>query len=194
MRTQDDTAERQQLQTLLAAIIPYLPQPVVEKQLAHPQLGQVRGEYWEGSLLFADLSGFTALSETLSELGTRGAEEITRIVNDLFGALLEDVEQFGGVLVKFGGDALTVYFGGPEHAVRAALTGLALQATMKRRFINLDILGSFFTLRLRVGLHSGRIFAAQVGYEPGYPLRGMELVVTGADVNRVAAAQDYAAA
>ena len=76
--------------------------------MANPEVGRVRGEYWEGSVLFADLSGFTALSERLSALGKQGAEEITTIVNDLFGALLEDVERYGGILLKFGGDAMTV--------------------------------------------------------------------------------------
>jgi class 3 adenylate cyclase/tetratricopeptide (TPR) repeat protein len=188
-----EAAERQQLQTLLKAIIPYLPQPVVEEQLTDPVVGRVRGEYWEGSVLFADLSGFTALSETLSKLGKEGVEVITDIVNGLFEALLEDVERYGGVLLKFGGDAMTVYFGGANHALRATRAGLAMQETMDRRFVNLDTPGGVFTLRLRVGVHTGRIFAAQVGYEPGYRLRGMELVVTGADINRVAEAQDYAA-
>lgn len=188
-----ERVERRQLQTQLEAIIPYLPQPVVKEQLDDPDVGRVKGKYWQGSVLFADLSGFTALSEELSALGKQGAEEITRIVNDLFGALLEDVERYEGLLLKFGGDAMTVYFGGDYHAWRAARAGLALQETMARRFVNLDTAGGFFTLRLRVGVHTGKIFAAQVGYEPGYRLRGMELVVTGADVNRVAVAQDCAA-
>jgi class 3 adenylate cyclase len=188
-----DSSERQQLQRLLKAIIPYLPHPVVDGYLADPDVRRVKGEYWEGSVLFADLSGFTALSETLSKLGKQGSEEITRIVNDLFEALLEDVERYGGVLVKFGGDALTVFFGGDAHALRAVHAGLTLQETMGRRFVNLGTPGGVFTLRLRVGVHTGKIFAAQVGYEPGYPLRGMELVVTGADINRVAEAQDQAA-
>jgi class 3 adenylate cyclase/tetratricopeptide (TPR) repeat protein len=188
-----EKAERQRLQTLLKTIVPYLPLPVVEKQLADPEVGRVEGEYWEGSVLFADLSGFTALSETLSRLGKQGAEVITDVVNDLFGALLEDVERYGGILVKFGGDAMTVYFGGNDHALGAARAGLVLQETMGRRFVNLETPGGVFTLRLRVGVHTGRIFAAQVGCAPGLPLRGMELVVTGADINRVAQAQDYAA-
>ena len=188
-----EIAERQQLQTLLKAIIPYLPQPVVKEQLAAPHMGRVKGEYWQGSVLFADLSGFTALSESLGALGREGAEEITSIVNDLFEALLEDGERYGGILLKFGGDALTVFFGGDDHALRAASTGLALQETMDRRFVDMETRGGTFTLRLRVGVHTGKIFAAQVGYEDGYPLRGMELVVTGADINRVAEAQDYAA-
>ncbi|MGD9098847.1 MAG: tetratricopeptide repeat protein [Anaerolineae bacterium] len=189
-----EIAERQQLQTLLKAIIPYLPSPVVKEQLSTTEMGRVKGEYWQGSVLFADLSGFTALSETLGALGKQeGAEEITSIVNDLFEALLEDVGRYGGVLVKFGGDAMTVYFGDADHALRAARTGLALQETMSRRFVDMETRGGVFTLRLRVGVHTGKIFAAQVGYAPGYPLRGMELVVTGSDVNRVAEAQDYAA-
>lgn len=186
-------SEQQQLQTLLTTTIPYLPQPVVQEQLADPEIGRVKGEYWQGSVLFADLSGFTALSETLSDMGKEGGEAITAIVNDLFGALLDDVERYGGILLKFGGDALTVYFGGKNHALRAAQTGLNLQQTMARRFVDFATPWGTFTLRLRVGVHTGQIFAAQVGYEPPMPLRGMELVVTGADINRVAAAQDYAA-
>ena len=189
----DERTERRRLQTLLSAIVPYLPQPVVEQQLGDPAVGRVRGECWEGSVLFADLSGFTALSETLSQLGKVGAEVVTDIVNALFDALLQDVERYGGTLLKFGGDAMTVYFGGDDHALRAAQAGLEMQVTMGRRFGSLDTPGGFFTLRLRVGVHTGKIFAAQVGHAPPYPLRGMELVVTGADINRVAEAQDYAA-
>ena len=153
----DEIPEQRRLRMLLRAIIPYLPQPVVEKQMADPRVGRVHGEYWEGSVLFADLSGFTAMSETLSKLGKEGSEVITGIVDRLFEALLEDVERYGGILVKFGGDAMAVYFGGKEHALRAAHAGLELQKTMARRFKKLDTPEGFFTLRLRVGVHTGRM-------------------------------------
>ena len=68
----------------------------------------------EGATLFADISGFTPLSETLSkELGhKRGAEELTRILNQVYGALIEEVHRFHGSVVGFSGDALTCYLDG----------------------------------------------------------------------------------
>ena len=74
-----------------------------------------------GTVMFADISGFTAMSEKLSQLGKEGAEEITAIVNRFFAALLEVSDDYSGDLLKFGGDALLVLFGGEGHALRACL-------------------------------------------------------------------------
>ena len=46
--------------------------------------------------MFADVSGFTAMSEKLSVLGKEGAEEITLIVNDYFSSMLAISERYGG--------------------------------------------------------------------------------------------------
>ena len=60
----------------------------------------------DGTLVSADISGFTALSERLAGLGREGAEELTNILNDCFERMIEAVHvQFGDIL-KFGGDAL----------------------------------------------------------------------------------------
>src|SRR5436190_21771952 len=56
-----------------------------------------------GAALFADISGFTALTETLAkELGAqRGAEELTTHLNRVFHALIEEVERYGGHVIYF---------------------------------------------------------------------------------------------
>jgi hypothetical protein len=77
------------LRAELGAIATYIPSALVREQLADPAPGRVRGAYWDGSVLFADLSGFTALSGRLSALGKQGAEEVSAIINNLFGALVE---------------------------------------------------------------------------------------------------------
>ncbi len=174
----------------LSGISSYIPVPILRQQLAAPVAGQVGGAYWDGTVLFADLSGFTALSGQLSALGKQGAEEISAIINSLFGALVEEIHYAAGSLLKFGGDAITAFFDaatlGTSHAALAASAALAMQARMAA-FATLATRAGTFALRLRIGVHSGRVFAAQVG-----DLAHIELVVTGRDINRVALAQEIA--
>src|SRR5262249_54421127 len=62
-----------------------------------------------GTALFADISGFTPLTEALVRtLGPRrGAEELTRQLNEVYDALITEVDRFGGSVIGFGGDAIT---------------------------------------------------------------------------------------
>ncbi len=179
------------LRELLRAHAAYIPMRLVQRQLSHPVPGEVTGTFWQGSLLFADLSGFTALSEQLSTIGRQGAEEVSGIVNHLFDALVEEVACHQGMLLKFGGDALTAFFDEEtlqsQHAAAASSAALAMQRRMAT-FANLQTRAGTFKLRLRVGVHSGQLFAAEVG-----DTTHIELVITGREVNQVAAAQEIAA-
>ena len=85
-----------------------------------------------GAGLFADISGFTPLTEALSaELGAhRGAEEVTKHLNQVFHALIEELRRFGGEVIYFSGDAITCWFDGDDGA-RAATCSLAMQQTMR---------------------------------------------------------------
>jgi adenylate cyclase len=87
-----------------------------------------------GSALFADISGFTRLTETLRELlGPRlGAEELTKHLDAVYTALINEVEQDGGSVIGFAGDSITCWFddaNGPA-APRAAQCAFALQRAM----------------------------------------------------------------
>ncbi len=183
-------AEHDRLRAELGAIATYIPSTLVREQLSDPAPGRVRGAYWDGSVLFADLSGFTALSGTLSALGKQGAEEVSAIINNLFGALVEEIHRYRGGLLKFGGDAITAFFDsatlGERHAALASRAALAMQERMAE-FAALETRAGTFTLRLRIGVHSGKVFAAQVG-----DIEHIELVVTGRNINRVALAQEIA--
>src|SRR5262245_34942388 len=94
----------------LDAIASFIPGGIVRRQIADPQPGMVSAAYREGSVLFADMSGFTALSGKLSALGKQGAEEISAIINSLFAALVAEIFRYDGELFKFGGDAITAFF------------------------------------------------------------------------------------
>ncbi len=65
-----------------------------------------------GAALFADISGFTPLTEGLSRaLGPRrGAEELTRQLNLVYDALVAEVDRYGGSVLGFSGDAITCWF------------------------------------------------------------------------------------
>lgn len=178
------------LRTRLMSLATYSPSIMVASQLLDPHPHRIQGAYWNGTVLFADLSGFTALSEQLSALGKQGAEEISGTINHLFEALVSELHRHNGILLKFGGDALTAFFDadqlGDQHANLACCAALAMQAQMQG-FAAVETRAGTFGLRLRIGVHSGRVFAAEVGDRDH-----IELIVTGQDIHRVALAQEIA--
>ena len=188
--TANVAAATEWLRERIQAMSRFVPAPVVRHLLDGGTPGASVGAVWRGSLLFADLSGFTALSEHLASLGKEGSEEITRVINRLFAALVEQIEFHGGDLIKFGGDALTAFFDadllGANHAVWAVGAAQMMQERMGDIGAVPTRLG-VFNLRLRIGVHSGEAFAALLG-----DAQHQELMLTGADVNHVARAQEIA--
>ena len=122
----------------------------------------------EGSMLSADISGFTALSEKLAGKGKAGAEEITSLINTCFTALIESAYQYGGEVIKFGGDALLILFRGDNHERRAADAGLLMQ-----RALHSSPAAKRANLTMTVGAAAGPFDVFLVG--SGY----RELLITG---------------
>ncbi|HUQ40661.1 MAG TPA: adenylate/guanylate cyclase domain-containing protein [Acidimicrobiales bacterium] len=116
----------------------------------------------DGSLVFVDVSGFTALSERLARRGTIGAEELTEILDLCFSEMLADAYADGGGLLKFGGDALLLLFDGRDHATRATRSALRMRATTRRVGTRATSVGAI-RLRMSVGVHSGAIDMFRVG-------------------------------
>ena len=130
----------------------YIP---LDRRLAIIQ-GQPLSDRCEGSALFADISGFTPLTEGLvKHLGeTKGAEELIGILNRVYTALVGQVHNYGGSVIGFTGDAITCWFDGDE-GLRATACGLALQEEMKS-FARLTLpAGEVVSLTIKVGLASG---------------------------------------
>lgn len=130
-----------------ARLVPYLPRSVVERP-------DRRAWADDSSVVFADISGFTKLSEKLAELGKAGAEELVGILNGTFEALLGVARSDGGDLLKFGGDALLLQFTGPDHAVRCVRAAAGMRAALKARGPIVTGRGSV-RLRISMGVHSG---------------------------------------
>ncbi|MBP7692590.1 MAG: AAA family ATPase [Anaerolineales bacterium] len=179
------------LSQLLALTSHHLPPYLVERLVRRqPTPGAGGGEFMTGTLLFADISGFTPMAEKLSRLGREGAEELTLIVSRYFAVMLDVLRAHGGQLIQFGGDALLALFREPPagSAARAAQAALQMQAGMPA-FAATPTSQGQFSLRMKVGLHTGRFFAAELG-----DAQGMLPALIGAAVNATAAAEAAASA
>jgi len=108
----------------------------------------------DGSMAFVDISGFTAMSERLARLGREGAEEVSDIINSIFTRLLAVAYGNGASLLKFGGDALLLFFEGSEHAGRAAHAAGGMRREL-RDIGRIQTSSGATTLKMHVGVHSG---------------------------------------
>ena len=156
-------------------LAPYFPRLAIEWIRSTPELTH---QELEGTIAFVDISGFTKLSERLARLGKSGAEELTATIDSCFVALLDLAVANGGRLLKFGGDALLVYFSGEGHEARACLAAMEMRRAL-RVVGRLTVLGQRISLRMSVGVHSGQFNFFLVGESH------REFVVTGPGASTV---------
>lgn len=132
------------------------PSPVASVQAQADPESDVR----LATVLFGDVSGFTAMSEHLPP------EEVTEIMNSCFESLSEPIVRYGGTIDKYVGDAIMARFGAPraheDDPVRAVHAGLEMQEALKRFAADLEAERGF-TLRMRIGINTGQVLAGQVG-------------------------------
>jgi predicted ATPase/class 3 adenylate cyclase len=138
-------------QRLAAILAPYVPRLVVD--WLHDRPGS-RHRRLPGTCVFADISGFTALTEKLAGRGKAGAEEMGEILNQTFEQLLTAAYDYGANLVKWGGDAVLLLFDDDRHAERAARAAWAMQSTM-RRIGRIRTARGMVTLQMSIGVHTG---------------------------------------
>src|SRR5262245_13106075 len=142
------------------AWLPYLPEHLaraIAARPAAPLIGHARRIH--AVALFADVSGFTPMSEALARTGRRGAEDLTLILNRYFTRMIALLHAYGGIVCKFGGDALTVIF--PYSLrTRAAVTRRALtcahamQAAMTD-YAAIPTSAGVFGLAMKIGIARG---------------------------------------
>jgi class 3 adenylate cyclase/tetratricopeptide (TPR) repeat protein len=147
------------------------------------------GRCWtaDGTTALLDISGFTTLSERLARKGREGAEQITEAIGRSFESILQVAYESGGSLLKFGGDALLLWFEGNGHAARAC-RATVLMRRMLRDVGRIEVPGANVTLRISQGVHSGcfHFFAAGTSH--------VELLPTGAGWSRAVAMEREARA
>lgn len=141
----------------------------------------------DGTMVYVDVSGFTALTERLAAKGRAGAEEMNGIISSIFGELGDIAGAFGADLLKWGGDAAVLLFDGPGSAARAARTAW-LMAEAMRRVGRLRTSVGRVELRVSVGVHSGTFEL----YLMGSTFR--ELVLAGPAATRLVEMEQAASA
>jgi predicted ATPase/class 3 adenylate cyclase len=157
--------------------------------------GQALPERATGAVLFVDISGFTPLTETLArDFGrSRGAELLTRTLNEVYQALIDQVDQQGGSVIGFAGDAITCWFDAgddtlPAAAQRAITSALGMQRVMARFAHYAVAPGAIAALAIKTALASGSVRRLLVG-DP--TIQRIE-VLAGAPLERMAAAEHVA--
>ncbi len=146
-----------------------------------------RGWSAEGSAAFIDISGFTRLSERLARKGKEGAEQITDAIGGSFDAILAVARESGGTLLKFGGDALLLWFEGDSHAARACHATFLMRRVL-RKVGRIVVPGAKVTLRMTQAVHSGAFHFFAVGNSH------LELLPTGPAWSRLVAMEHNATA
>ena len=141
----------------------------------------------DGTLVFADVSGFTALTERLSRRGRIGAEDIVETLNGVFSPMIGVCACRGGELLKFGGDALLFLFRGPDHAEQACDAAVEMRSGLARAR-EVTASGGRLRLSMSVGVHTGDLHLFLVGS----PTR--ELLVLGPGASSTARAEKAAGA
>jgi class 3 adenylate cyclase/tetratricopeptide (TPR) repeat protein len=173
-------------------LLSFLPHDLADQLLRNPHGDALRRAWqFDAVALVADISGFTAISEALGGTGTRGVEELTEILNGFFGPTIELIESFGGIVAKFGGDAVTVLFRASKRGNGATRRAVRCALELQAQVTNAGPVGTSagdYRLSLRVGLARGRVVSVSVG-DPGLRL---EHVVAGGVLDRAAAAQKSA--
>lgn len=127
------------------------------------------------SILFADISGFTSVSET------KKPEEVASFLSNFFSAAVDAIFAYGGTLDKFIGDAVMAFFGAPipqeDHADRAILAGIMLQERVQL-WNDERVQQGLPQVMIRIGINSGPAVVGNVGTE-----KRVDYTVLGSSVN-----------
>ncbi|MBI2947169.1 MAG: AAA family ATPase [Verrucomicrobia bacterium] len=174
--------------TKLDTLLSYVP-PTVARQVAGGELPvtNARMDRFPAAVVFADICGFTGLTESLTQ-SSLGAEEVSRVLNDYFGQLVEIVADHGGEVWKFAGDAPILTWPAVREDLvtatcRAAQCSLAIQKALSDYRATERV-----QLSMRAGVSAGEVAVAHVGGVGGH----WEALLTGTALREASCAQQRA--
>ncbi len=152
----------------------FVPQEVAQKVI-HSEEGATtgRGEVSECTILFTDIEGFTAISETLAP------EQLIEALNHYFSLIAAPISKYGGVISQFQGDAVLATFNVPkpdaDHAGNAVRAALEIQSVLEGETFGEDI-----AFNTRVGINTGDVVGGLVGSgdRVGYTVHGDNVNLT----------------
>jgi len=132
-----------------------------------------KGEVNETTIMFTDIEGFTSISETLAP------EQLIEALNEYFTLISKPIDDCGGVISQFQGDAVLATFNVPKpdanHASNAVKAALGIQQVLKGR-----LFGDGTPFNTRIGINSGSVVGGLVGSgdRVGYTVHGDNVNLT----------------
>ena len=156
----------------------FLPEYVVKELLDNPDSFRLGGTNQTITVLFADIRGFTSLSER------ENPERVVRLLNRYFTAMTEIIFEHGGTLDKYIGDGLMALFGAPTTTPNDAINAAKAAVAMQRKIntLNGELVAEGLTpVTVGIGLHTGDALIGYIGSE-----RRSEYTAIGDTVNLAA--------
>ncbi|WP_206186854.1 response regulator [Winogradskyella aurantia] len=135
----------------------------------------------EGTVMFIDICGFTAISET------EKADTVVKMINTYFDEMVKEIIEHKGYIDKFIGDAIMAVFRGEFHLDRAIDAALAVCEKIN----TLTDIGEdlSYTPKVSIGIKSGEMISGNIGSSS---LKRLDYTVIGDTVNTAARLQDAA--
>src|SRR5260370_25344156 len=143
----------------------FLPEYVVKQLLENPDSFKLGGVTQTITVLFADIRGFTRISEHAAP------EKIVQLLNTYFSAMTDIIFAHGGTLDKYLGDGLMALFGAPTATPKDAANAVNAAVAMQRRLIGINqelSAEGFPEIGVGIGLHTGETIVGYIGSERRY--------------------------
>ena len=149
--------QKDQVEAMLSKLVD---RDIAAKVLGGVQEVELGGEHVEATVLFADIVGFTNISERLSP------QEVSNLLNEYYGYFDQCAKFYFGTVDKFIGDAVMLVFGAPKpdkdhqfHALACAV----LMNQLVRRLNQVRREKGLYEVNLRIGINSGSMLAGLIG-------------------------------
>ncbi|KAG7397592.1 Adenylate cyclase type 10 [Phytophthora boehmeriae] len=145
--------------------------------------------------MFADVSGFTAMTESLAARGPVGAEDLAKHLNSYFEQLLRLVSSAGGDVFKFAGDAMLIFWPESKEDTMDSLLRRALQCALRiQSHLHEAELARGVVLSVKVGVGIGEATIAHLGGESDGATTRIEYVAVGPALEQAFSAEHQAEA
>lgn len=175
--------ENRSKEKVKSAMGKYMSQDVMKRIVQNIDNLGLGGKKSVVSVLFADIRGFTSMSEQMS------AQEVSEILNEYFTEMEPIITKYNGVINKFIGDAVMAIFGEPiqdknhaQNAVKCAYAMLTKVKELQKKWIR----EGKPKIEIGIGINTGEVFVGNIG-----SVNRMEYTVIGDTVNLASRLEGY---